>query len=78
MKKVKDVYKTFSALVWKEGSWYVAKCNEIKVASQGKTKKAALGNLREALELYFENEPSFGKLPSLRDISLEEIKISYA
>ncbi|OGK24830.1 hypothetical protein A3F58_02120 [Candidatus Roizmanbacteria bacterium RIFCSPHIGHO2_12_FULL_37_9b] len=78
MKKVKDVYKTFSALVWKEGGWYVAKCNEIKVSSQGKTKKAALGNLREALELYFENEPSFGKLPSLRDISLEEIKISYA
>ncbi len=78
MKKVKDVYKTFSALVWKEGKWYVAKCNEVKIASQGKTKKDAVRNLREALELYFEDEPSFGKLPSLRDVSLEEIKISYA
>ncbi|OGK10039.1 hypothetical protein A2767_00185 [Candidatus Roizmanbacteria bacterium RIFCSPHIGHO2_01_FULL_35_10] len=78
MKKVKDVYKKLSALVWKEKDWYVAKCVEIKVASQGKTKKDALSNLKEALELYFEDEPSFEKLPSLREVSLEEIKISYA
>lgn len=78
MKKVKDVYRTFSAIVWREEDWYVAKCNEVKVTSQGKTKKEAVKNLREALELYFEDEPSFEKLPSLRDVSLEEIKISYA
>lgn len=78
MKKVKDIYKKLSALVWKEKDLYVAKSVELKIASQGKTKKEALKNLKEALELYFEDEPSFGKLPSLRDVSLEEIKISYA
>jgi len=78
MKKVKDVYKKFSALVWKEKDLYVAKCVEPKVASQGKTKLEALKNLKEALELYFEDEPTMVKLPSYSNISLEEIKISYA
>ncbi len=78
MKKVKNVYKKLSALVWKENDIYVAKCVEVKVASQGKTRKEVLDNIKEALELYFEDEPSFKKLPSLDEISLEEIKISYA
>lgn len=78
MKKVRNVYKKMSALVWKEDEWYVAKCIEVKVTSQGKTKKEALENLKEALELYFEDEPSSVKLPSYSNISLEQIKISYA
>lgn len=44
------------ALVWKEGKWFVAKSLEVEVASQGKTKKDALENLKEALALYFEDE----------------------
>ncbi len=42
------------ALVWKEGSWYVAKCVEIELASQGKTRSQAFENLDEASQLYFE------------------------
>ncbi len=45
-----------NALVWKEGKWFVSKCLEVEVASQGKTKNEALKNLEEALELYFEGE----------------------
>lgn len=44
----------FTAHVWREGRWYVAQCAEVDVASQGRSEKAALKNLREALELYFE------------------------
>ena len=44
----------FTAHVWKEGRWYVAQCAEVDVASQGRSEAAALKNLREALELYFE------------------------
>jgi len=44
----------FNASVWKEDGWYVAQCIEVDVASQGKTKEEALANLREALELHFE------------------------
>ena len=46
----------FTVVVQKEDSWYVAKCIENSVASQGKTIDEALQNLREALELYYENE----------------------
>lgn len=44
------------ALVWKEGRWFVSKSLEVEVASQGKTKKEALKNLEEAIDLYFEDE----------------------
>ncbi|AYO31426.1 type II toxin-antitoxin system HicB family antitoxin [Biomaibacter acetigenes] len=45
-----------TVVVQKDENWYVAKCIENNVASQGKTIEEALNNLREALELYYENE----------------------
>jgi len=45
-----------TVIVQKEDSWYVAKCLENSVASQGKTIEEALTNLREAIELYYEDE----------------------
>ena len=42
----------FTAAVTKEGEWYVARCLEIEVTSQGDTLENALGNLQEAIELY--------------------------
>lgn len=45
-----------TVLVQKEDNWYVAKCIENNVASQGKTIEESLSNLKEALELYYENE----------------------
>jgi len=44
-------------LVWKEGEYYVARCMNVEVSSFGKTRKEALENLEEALELYFEDIP---------------------
>ena len=41
-------------VVWKEGKYYVAQCLNVDVSSFGKTKKEALENLKEILELYFE------------------------
>lgn len=45
-------------VVWKEGKYFVAQCLNVDVSSFGKTKKEALANLDEALELYFEDAPS--------------------
>jgi len=53
----------FTAVVTKEGQWYVARAVEVEVASQGKTVEEALANLKEALELYFEDEPLPEALP---------------
>jgi predicted RNase H-like HicB family nuclease len=45
----------FTAAVTREHPWYVARCLEVEVASQGGTVEEALANLKEALELYFED-----------------------
>jgi predicted RNase H-like HicB family nuclease len=46
-----------TATVNKDGNWYVARCLDVEVASQGETIEESLANLREALELYFEDQP---------------------
>ena len=48
--------KLFTVSIQKEDEWYVAKCLENSVASQGKTMDEAMENLREALALYYEDE----------------------
>lgn len=52
----------YNVIVQKEENWYVAKCIDNSVASQGKTIEEAINNLKEALELYYEdNEPVIPK-----------------
>ena len=46
----------YNVIVQSEENWYVAKCLDNNIASQGKTIEEALENLREALELYSQNE----------------------
>ncbi len=46
----------FTAAVTHESGWYVARALEVEVTSQGRTVDEALANLREALDLYFEDE----------------------
>ncbi len=38
--------------VWREGDWFIAKCSDFELASQGRTHYEAVQNLREALDLY--------------------------
>jgi len=52
-----EVTVHFTAVVTHEGAWYVARCLQVEVASQGETVERVLSSLREALELYFEDEP---------------------
>ena len=50
------MYIKYNVIIQKEEKWYVAKCIDNNVASQGKTIEEAIKNLKEALELYYENE----------------------
>ena len=63
------------SVVWKEDNWFVAKALEVEIASQGKSEKEALSNLKEALELYFEDQTTIDltpvKKPKLQDISIQ-------
>jgi predicted RNase H-like HicB family nuclease len=64
--------RTFTATVWQEDEWFVAQCLQIDVASQGRTEEEALENLREALELHFE-EP---RAPVTPHIAVVEAEVS--
>lgn len=46
----------YNVIIQKEDDWYVAKCIDNNVASQGKTIEEAMKNLKEAIELYNETE----------------------
>ena len=46
----------YNVVIQKEEEWYIAKCLDNSVASQGRTIEEAIQNLKEALELYYESE----------------------
>ncbi len=50
------MYK-FTTIIIHEGKWYVARCLELGVVSQGKTIAEAKVNLREAVALYLDGRP---------------------
>ena len=49
--------RVLSAVLHKEGKWYVAECPEVGTVSQGRTLDEAVANLKEATELYLEEFP---------------------
>ncbi len=64
-------------VVWKEGKFYVAQCLNVDVSSFGKTKKEALDNINEALELYFEDQQPI-KLVKIENPSIVKRQLQYA
>ena len=63
-------------LIWRENKIFVAKFLEIERASQGKTKTEALKNLKEALDLYLEDEPKKISLPSINNVSFQKFPVN--
>jgi predicted RNase H-like HicB family nuclease len=63
------------SVVWKEDKYYVAKALEVEVASQGLSVDEALSNLKEALELYFEDNTAVDLIevdhPQIKDVSIQ-------
>jgi predicted RNase H-like HicB family nuclease len=61
----------FTAAITHECDWYVARCLQVEVTSQGETIESALANLRGALELYFDDElPADVQLPTIVTIEI--------
>lgn len=46
--------RQFTAIIERDGDWYVALSPELDIASQGETIEEARQNLAEAIELFFE------------------------
>ncbi|MGA8017220.1 MAG: type II toxin-antitoxin system HicB family antitoxin [Candidatus Dormiibacterota bacterium] len=64
-----------TAVVTREGDLYVARGVEVDVASQGEDAEAALRNLQEAIELYYEGEADAPPAPPLAEVRSIEVSI---
>lgn len=68
---------SLKSVVWKEGKYYIAQCLNVDISSFGKTKKQALKNLDEALDLYFEDEPP-PKFSKIEKVEVVPMQVEYA
>ncbi len=59
----------FTTVINKDKKWFVARCVELGVVSQGKNVEEAQKNLKEAVELYIEDTPK-SKVYSLEAYAL--------
>ena len=55
--------------------WFVAHCVEVDVASQGLTVDEALANVKEALELYFEDEDPAVVPPGMAQVEVRQLDV---
>jgi predicted RNase H-like HicB family nuclease len=49
--------KNIKFVVYREGKYFVSQCLNVDVSSFGETIEEAIAKVKEASELYFENEP---------------------
>jgi len=68
----------FTTIIIQEGKWYVARCLELGVVSQGKTIEKAQENLREAVELYLEDQPKTKKYLSKKAPLITSLELKHA
>ncbi len=68
----------FTSVINKEGKWYVARCIELGVTSQGKTIEKAQENLKEAVELYLEDQPKSKKYLSKKAPLITTFELKHA
>ena len=67
-----------ATVITEEGKWHVARAVELGVVSQGKTVNDALNNLKEAVELYLEDNPEAKKFSSKTAPLLTTLELRHA
>ena len=68
--------KTIKYIIYKEGNYYVSQSLNVDVSSFGKTIDEAAKNLKEALDLYFEDEPARKNYQKIEETLLGELNIA--
>ena len=71
---MEETYR-FSAVVQKEGKWYVSWYPELDIASRGETIEEAIENLKEAIELYLEDEDA--QIPAAGQVFTTTVEVSF-
>jgi predicted RNase H-like HicB family nuclease len=70
--------RIMKAITWKEGKFYVTQGLNVDVSSFGRTEKAALKNLKEALEVYFEDSSSHKKVSKVERPKVVSLSVAHA
>lgn len=68
----------FTTIITQEEKWFVARCVELGVVSQGKTIEEAQKNLKEAVELYLEDQPKSKRFLSKKMPLITSLEVNYA
>lgn len=72
---VYELTHQFSSVITKEGDLFVALCPELGIASQGGSVEEALKNLKEAIELFLEDEDAEYETPDFKPlVTLIEVR----
>lgn len=69
--------KTIKFIVYKEGKHYVSQCLNVEVSSFGKSIEEATANLKEALNLYFEDIPARKNYLEIKESLMGELTIKF-
>ena len=69
MKKIKYV-------IYKEGKYYVSQCLNVDISSFGFTIDEANANLKEALQLYFEDDKSHWEYVPISEALIGETQLN--
>jgi predicted RNase H-like HicB family nuclease len=69
--------KTIKYIIYKEAKYYVSQSLNVDVASFGNTVEEATQNLKEALDLYFEEEPARKNYQVISESLLGELSINF-
>ncbi len=68
----------FTTIIQQDGKWFVARCVELGVVSQGKNVEQAQKNLKEAVELYLQDNPKPKKERSSQAPLITTFELNYA
>jgi predicted RNase H-like HicB family nuclease len=67
--------KTIHAVFQNDGEWFIARCLDLPVTTQGRTLAAAKKNLQEAVELYLETWGESRSLKPSREVYLTSMEV---
>jgi len=67
--------KTIKYIIFKEGKYYIAQSLNVDVSSFGSTIEEATRNLKEALDLYFDDKEAIGNYRRINETLLGEMNM---
>jgi predicted RNase H-like HicB family nuclease len=75
-KEISTIMKKIKYVIYKEGKYYVSQCLNVDISSFGTTIDEASANLKEALQLYFEDDKSHWEYLPISEALIGETQLN--